>query len=100
MTDSPTREDALLPCPFCGGEAISFMQETAEDEFEVSGCDECGLFKRTKDWNVRAGIVIDRDKVPMGLKEAISRSQKGFCREGDKRTVVEAAALLAEKVGG
>lgn len=73
MTDSPTRDDALLPCPFCGSPAES-MNYFKDFAVECTNIGKCPAYRLTcsgvnrveaaKKWNTRAGIVIDRDKVP------------------------------------
>ncbi len=74
-TDRPTREDALLPCPFCGGNAeFSYASDLDDCDVGIIECKNFGCFSnwapQPRDemiagYNTRAGIVIDRDKVPL-----------------------------------
>lgn len=63
MTDTPDLK-ALLPCPFCGGEAIDWYVEaySLDSSYEMFGCKSCGVgFDTGRDaenvaaWNTRAG---------------------------------------------
>lgn len=63
MTDRPTREDALLPCPFCGSPAESMNYFNAY-AVECTNIGKCPAYRLTcsgvnrveaaKKWNTRA----------------------------------------------
>ncbi len=99
--DRPTREDVF---------------KAIDDYFEKAcgfSCRQCpaptdeDLAAAMRSFNmIRAGIVIDRDKVPQGLRDAVADVQSDYDNEliGPHyltlKTVLKAAALLAEKSEG
>ena len=85
MADLIKRDDALLPCPFCGGEASKIPDANHSTGWEV-GCfsGKCDvephvwavhLETAVMQWNTRALPAID----PAAIREAALREAAALC---------------------
>ena len=88
MSDLIKRDDALLPCPFCGGKTTVYWgsNECTDADCYQAVCDSCGIkgkdYESSEEaiaaWNTRALPVID----PAAIREAALR-EAAWCFDDD-----------------
>lgn len=61
MSDTPPDKDMLLPCPFCGGEAVIHSQDSGVCACDNFNCNIYLVFFELSAWNTR-----HRPKVSLG----------------------------------
>ena len=108
MTDLMKRDDALLPCPFCGGEASKIPDANHSTGWEV-GCfsGKCDiephvwavhLSTAVMQWNTRALPAIDPAAIrEAALREAYEVVYKWWFGDGNALPQELILALIGEK---
>ena len=100
----------LLPCPFCGGEAV--LTEGKYKHYNYVGCGKCNvkidvIFSSTQDatkaWNARPAVELPSVEVPSAeeiletLKKPFEGKQPKITQVGD-RFAIELNEIIDEQV--
>lgn len=86
MTDRNTdAREALLPCPFCGGEAVLFGPAESRHWAACGDGDCCGstVAAEIDEWNTRATPAHDAEPVALRSRYNLATSETGMIINGD-----------------
>ena len=86
MSTEKTKQEHLLPCPFCGGIAVSSHQGLNDAQKrhygeEVVGCLECDIWlDNAEEWNTRIeSIDVEQAKVTDALTRRVHELARRLC---------------------